>query len=250
MLIADTLKGIRLSTPGGKQIANPLNTDQSTSSCPLQCTTSSVHKTPQHTQLLQAQIVDYVVEVNEDTVVANIQERYDLQSDAEGLASVWLPPGAKVSIHCQAPSAASWPEAAAAPLTVLDAHRQVAVSARREQFVGFELQQLAQVQMYLREFGTNAPISGATIRFVMTHDERGDDVQMALGDQVTGDDGRTEWIKGHTGTLVRADIVHLPGAAPPLFQLQQAGCGMIACHFQLFCYVQTPWPLARIVRCK
>lgn len=157
--------------------------------------------------------MDYVVEVTEDAVVANIQERYDLHSDAEGLASVWLPPGAKVSIHCQAPSAASWPEAAAAPLTVLDAHRQVAVSARREQFVGFELQQLAQAQVYLREFGTNAPISGAVVRFVMTHDEHGDDVHMPLGDLVTGDDGRTEWIKGHTGTLVRADIVHLPGAA-------------------------------------
>ena len=165
-----------------------------------------------HVAILQAQILDYVVEVNEDSVVAHIQERYDLETDAEGLASVWLPPGAKVCIHCQPPSGATWPEAAEAPLTVLDAHRQVAVSARRQQFVGFELQQLAQVQVYLREFGTNLPISGATIRFIMTHDERGEDVERVLGDHLTRDNGQTDWIKGHTGTLVRADIVHLPGA--------------------------------------
>lgn len=161
--------------------------------------------------MLQAQVMDFVVEVTEDSVIASIQERFELHSDSEGLASVWLPPGAKVSIHCHTPTAAAWPEAAAAPLTVLDAHRQVVVSARREQFVGFELQQLAQARVYLREFGTNAPVKGATIRFAMTHDERGDDVHMSLGDHDTDENGCTDWIKGHTGTLVRADIVRLPG---------------------------------------
>ena len=49
---------------------------------------------------MQAQLIDYVVEISEPYVLAGVQERYELQTNAEGLVEAWLPPGAILSVHC------------------------------------------------------------------------------------------------------------------------------------------------------
>ena len=155
---------------------------------------------------LQGQLTDFVVDIAEPSVTARLQERYDLATDGCGIAAAWLPPGAELSIFCHSPP----PTAQLVPSTVADPQRQVAVSHRAAQFVGFELQQMSCVRVALAEFGTSRPVAGARIRFFMAQDELGNLCDAPLGALETGEDGATGWMHARTGALVRAEVAGLP----------------------------------------
>jgi hypothetical protein len=151
-------------------------------------------------------MVDYIIENASPSVTARISDRHELSSDKDGLAHAWLPPGSTVTVLCQTHHAA----VEHGGLEPVDGSRRVAISYRNPQFIGFELRQSARIAVTLREFGTNIPVPGAQIVFTMTQDENGEFVDDVIGTVETMSDGRTPWIRGRTGTLVRADIVSLP----------------------------------------
>jgi hypothetical protein len=156
--------------------------------------------------LLQAQLMDFVVENAEPGVTARLQERYELTTDSKGIAMAWLPPGAELSVFCHTPVAAE----AVLPSTIANPQRHIAVSHRAAQFVGFELQQVSRIRVVLAEFGTGLPVAGASIRFVMAQDELGNLCDAELGVLATSAQGCTDWVCARTGALVRAEIAELP----------------------------------------
>lgn len=155
--------------------------------------------------LLQAQLIDYVVENSEPTVTARLQEHYELTTDSQGLAGAWLPPGAELSVLCHPPPQ----EHQSVPSSIAEPLRHLAVS-HNSQFVGFEVQQMSSVRVRLCEFGTSLPIAGARVRFVMSQDETGDLVDIVLTVLETSEEGCTKWVHSRTGALIRAELEHLP----------------------------------------
>lgn len=111
---------------------------------------------------LQAQLIDFVVESSEPYVLEGVQDHYELETSEDGLAEAWLPPGAVLSLHCL-PTDTQTAEGLPLAFEAIEEQRQISVSHRSRQFVGFELQQTARLTIVLHEFGKPHAIEGAKI---------------------------------------------------------------------------------------
>ena len=170
--------------------------------------------------VVQAQLIDYVVESNEPSVTELVEDRFQVVTGADGLAALWLPPGAQAAVQCLPPAPPAAPDSAGSEAgTELAADRPerlFVVSHRSEQFVAFDIFQHADLVISVREFGTDTPIAGVRVSVTLVEDERGEAVPPHQSTSApvqhleTGADGTTPAYRGRAGSLVRADVVALP----------------------------------------
>lgn len=158
---------------------------------------------------MQKQLVDFVVENAEASVLDSVPDHFDVTTAADGLADVWLPPGAEASVQCLGLAV---PGGGPGGYEADDAERRIVVSCRREQFVAFELHETARLRVRLRDAAPGAAaLAGAVVRFVQTEDERGERVHDGGAVTLETDaSGTTAWFMGRAGALMRTELVSVP----------------------------------------
>jgi hypothetical protein len=167
---------------------------------------------------MQGQLIDFVVENAESSVVASVLDHFELKTDAGGLADVWLPPGAIASIQCLPPSP---PDGSSQGFEADEAEQRITVSSGREQFVAFELHQTSRLRVKISQYDADTPVVGAVVSFFMTEDEYGERLgsHIERGRLETDASGETSWLAGRAGMLLRANLVTLPHEYLPMSDL-------------------------------